>query len=298
MIDLPGSVQVALAGALGSQELTFQPLGGGTNERTFLVEREAERWVVRLEPADSLQLRRAVAAQQMAKAAGVRVPRIVADDFRSSQSGDYVWMLEEHVAGDAFEVPLLPPQHVLALSYELGRQLRSLHAIPVDAFGLIAPEPYGTFTSFAGWIDHEAGRIGRAFAVAGIAHEAAAPVREHYALLRAMYDDRARLCHGDCSGSNLIVADRRVTLIDWEWARGADPAWNIGYWFFWHQDQAALGSLLQGYQPADPERLWRRIMAYEIFLAVGLILVYEDQAHAEGIRFARRRLSDALGVDW
>ena len=295
-IVVPPMVADAVARALGRLDLQFRPALGGTNARTFVVEQGEERWIVRIEPGDGLQLRRAHTAQDMARAAGVRVPSVVAHDFTSVQPESWLWVVEEYVVGEPFDVLQWDAAGTHAISYELGAQLRALHAVPMERFGLVEPNPYPAFGTFAEWIDHQASRIAHGLRIANIPAHVLPAVEERYSLLRSAYSDVPRLCHGDTSGANLLaMADGHLTLIDWEWARGADPAWNIGYWFFWHQNAAALDSLLRGYQPDDTEDIRRRVLAYEVFQAVDLILVYADQDDPAGIAFTRRRLAAALG---
>lgn len=297
-VIVPPVVAETVARALGRPDLTFRPAVGGTNARTFVAEQGAERWIMRIEPGDWPQLRRAHAAQDMARAAGVRVPSVMAHDFESVHPEGWSWVIEEYVAGAPFDVRQWDAAGVQAISYGLGAQLRALHAVPMERFGLVEPNPYPAFGTFGEWIDHQASRIAHGLRIANIPVHVLPAVEERYSLLRSTYPDVPRLCHGDTSGSNLLaMADGRLTLIDWEWARGSDPAWNIGYWFFWHQDAAALDSLLRGYHPDDTEEIRRRVLAYDIFQAVDLILVYHDQGDSAGIAFARRRLAAALG-DW
>ena len=99
-IVVPPMVADAVARALGRPDLQFRPALGGTNARTFVVEQGEERWIVRIEPGDGLQLRRAHTAQDMARAAGVRVPSVVAHDFTSVQPESWLWVVEEYVVGE------------------------------------------------------------------------------------------------------------------------------------------------------------------------------------------------------
>jgi aminoglycoside phosphotransferase (APT) family kinase protein len=114
-------------------------------------------------------------------------------------------------------------------------------------------------------------------------------------MLREEYPDRPRLCHGDCATTNILVDQKRiVALIDWEWARGGDPAANIAYWAFWQDDIEALDALLAGYQADEPARFRKRVLAYRVYTAIDLIHVYAEHGGPDNIRFCRQKLETAL----
>lgn len=60
------------------------------------------------------------------------------------------------------------------------------------------------------------------------------------------------LCHHDLLGENILIADGRATVIDWEYARLGDPAFDISVFAETYDlDHAQLEALLSGY--GDPE---------------------------------------------
>ena len=65
-------------------------------------------------------------------------------------------------------------------------------------------------------------------------------------------------------------------IIDWEWAWGGDPAWDIAYWQHHNADQAGLDFLMAGYAPDDPQALRRRVAAQQVACAIELISVYSE----------------------
>lgn len=296
---LPPTTWQEIQRALATTHIDLQPLAGGTNARTFLAIQGTRQWVVRIEEEGGLQLRRAFTAQHLAAQAGVRVPRVLAHNFDTSRAEEHLWSIEEYTDGAPMMLDLreYDPGIAQRLAVDLGRQLRLLHTTPVDEFGLIPPNPYPSFQTFGSWIDFEASRIERALRIAEIEPQVLPAVTEVYQFLRNTYAGPAVLCHGDCAGANLLtIGDSIAALIDWEWARGSDPAWNISYWTYWHADLQPLDWLLAGYEPDDLQRFRQRVIAYRVFQAVDLILVYDEQGDTAGINDSRRRLAEYLKV--
>jgi hygromycin-B 4-O-kinase len=294
----PGMVaaQHAIREQLAVPRLDLRPLQGGTNDRTFLATYREQAWIVRFEAAGGLQLRRAYAAQMLARQAGVAVPEIVAARLDADELGAWQWMVEQRVQGVHFVPPAFERGERNALAFDLGRQLRALHAVAVDEFGLFPPDPWGiNRPTFAAWIDREAARVAPAAELAGMRSDMVPRILEAYAMLRDGYADRPRLCHGDCATTNILVDGGRVSaLIDWEWAKGGDPAANIAYWAFWQDDREALDALLGGYGAGAPGRIRARVLAYHIVTAVDLIHVYHEHGSTDDIRMCRRTLESAL----
>jgi aminoglycoside phosphotransferase (APT) family kinase protein len=269
---------------------------GGTNARTFLANAGASAWIVRVEPGDGTQLRRAFSAQQLARTAGVSVPEIIAWELDVPEHRRHVWTVEEYVPGVPFDQDLAASnaQHIAA---DLGKQLRRLHDVPAEAFGLLAPNPYPTYTSFETWINDEARYIPEAVHAADLDESMIPLIEEVYAQLRAWYRADPRLCHGDCGGANMLVQDTRIAaLVDWEWAGGGDPAFDIAYWSFWQQDGAAFEHLLAAYEPSDAAMFRQRIDAYQVVHAVRLIAVFSACGDVWSIGSCRAKLEQSLGL--
>ena len=296
LIGFPRDVKHAIEMRLRVPYVELRPLTGGTNNRTFVAKHETQAWVVRLEAAGGVQLRRAYAAQMLARRAGVAVPEIVDCHLDTHHGEQYMWMIEELIPGVHFEPMAFDQPERNALAFHLGQQLRMLHSITVDAFGIMPPDPWDMMQpTFAASIEHEMTRIPRALKRAGMDLTVLPYVADVYAMLRDGYSDLPRLCHGDCATSNILVDQGRVTgLIDWEWAKGGDPASNIAYWAFWQDDSIALDALLAGYQPDEPARFRARVLAYRVVTATELILVYMEHGGPEDIRFCQTKLEDAL----
>lgn len=293
---VPAAVQHAIAARLAVPRIDLRPLTGGTNNRTFLAEHRDQSWIVRVEEPGGAQLRRARDAQELARRAGVATPRIVAAHIDGDQAEQHQWMVEERIAGVHFEPMAFEPAERNMLAFDLGRQLRRLHGVTVDQFGIMPPDPWRLNRStFAAWLDRERSRIRGAVELAGMQPGTLPLIADVYAFLREGYRDRPRLCHGDCATTNILVDQGRiVALIDWEWAKGGDPAANIAYWDFWQDDLVALEALLAGYQADAPSRFRARVLAYRVVTAIDLIYVYEEHGGPDDIRFCREKLEEAL----
>ncbi len=169
LINFPRDVKHAIETRLHVPYVDLRPLTGGTNNRTFMAKHESHAWVVRLEAVGGVQLRRACAAQMLARRAGVAVPEIVAFELDADNTQQYFWMIEMLIPGVHFEPMAFDQPERNALAFHLGQQLRMLHSITVDAFGLMPPDPWDmTQPTFAAWIEHEMTRIPRALKLAGM----------------------------------------------------------------------------------------------------------------------------------
>jgi aminoglycoside phosphotransferase (APT) family kinase protein len=273
---IPSEVRVAITRALGIPHGSFFPLVGGTNQRTFLLEYGERSWVTRIDPAPALSLLRSVRAQQQAQAASVRTPTLAAHAITETAEGAAVWTVESFEPGRSFDHRNLDR----AATVDLGRQLRRLHQVAVDAFGDLPPRPYPVYDTFAAWASNKARRIAGAVQLSEGPPESIPAIAEVYALLPMLYAGTPRLCKGDCAGANILVAAGRVAaIIDWEWAQGLDPAADVAYWLHYTPAAGALETLLAGYEPDDPALFRRRVLAHRVVHCVETIHVFADPMH-------------------
>src|SRR5690349_9615021 len=109
----------AIQERLDVPRLVLRPLNGGTNDRTFVAEYQENRWVIRVEPADGVQLRRAYTAQLLALAAGVATPQIVAAHLDVLEGEPFQWVIETYIQGDQFFPLQFEPVERNALAFDL-----------------------------------------------------------------------------------------------------------------------------------------------------------------------------------
>jgi thiamine kinase-like enzyme len=127
-------------------------------------------------------------------------------------------------------------------------------------------------------------------------------IERAYAFIQGSRPTAARLCKNDCAGANILVQHGRVAgIIDWEWAWGGDPAWDLAYWQLHNTDAAALDFLIAGYEPDDPPGLRRRVAAQQVACVIELISVFSEnvqifdqQARNAGIQLQQTRLAEYL----
>lgn len=303
--DMPfESITAAIGRALGVKHAAFTPFTAGVSRRTFLVRHMRRRWVARIEQAPAEELRRAVAAQQMARAAGVRAPMILAHNLEEGSAERYGWTVEEYVAGAAFDHHSFEQRNTRMAAVDLGRQLRLLHAVELDAFGALPPRPYEVYATHQDWIANQRRRVAEALRLSGANLGYTRTIDEAYTMLAETYTAGPRLIKSDCVGDNLLVADGKIrALIDWEWASGVAPAFEVSYWVFRTPATEALDYLLAGYEPDDPALLRRRVMAYQALHAIDQIHVFNEYRHImspadfeAGINYSTAKLRTSLGA--
>jgi len=158
------------------------------------------------------------------------------------------------------------------------------------------------YTTFGAWVANKRRRVAEAVRLVGGDAALANAVDAVYAEAIALYDGTPRLSKADCAGGNLLVDEAAgVTIIDWEWAQGLDPAADLAYWRRETPDPAAHALLLAAYAPDDPPAFERRIAAHLIFHAVETIHVlaehdfaFDEHERAEGFRTERQALTQLL----
>jgi aminoglycoside phosphotransferase (APT) family kinase protein len=302
LAGVPPEVAQAIGHAVSAPQIAFRRLAGGTNGRTYRVIHKRSSWVARVEREPALSLLRAVDAQARAHAAGVRVPETIAHGSTAATDGHYIWSVETVARGHPFVPDTLRTAQMLAAAADLGRQLRRLHAVAVDAFGDLPPRPYPVYPSFSAWVANKARRIPGAVAIAGGKPEALPSIAGVYAALATWYDGPPCLCKGDCAGDNILVDSRgRTTIIDWEWSQGLDPAADVAYWCAFTPQPQAHAALLAAYGPDGVACFGRRVWAHQVVQCVETIHVYDehrnafdDEARTAGVRASWKTLLHLL----
>jgi aminoglycoside phosphotransferase (APT) family kinase protein len=215
-----------------------------------------------------------------AQRAGVRVPTTLADGLVNGDDQQYVWALETWHPGRAFDHDHTDTDAARAAIWDLGQQLRRLHTVTIDAFGDLPPRPYDVYPDFAAWLANKRRRVAAAMQL--IAADAALEVAidRIYAPASWHYTGSPRLCKGDCASDNLLVHDHQVTIIDWEWAQGLDPAADLAYWCRATPDLRAHRLLLEAYAPDDMPIVMRRMQLFNVVHAIETIHVLDEHRHA------------------
>lgn len=296
----PPAVCAAVERAVGGR-CTFSLLAGGSNRRTTQRARRA-RWVVRAAPAPAESLERSLAAQALARSVGVRAPLTLDAGLAHGEGGAYRWCVETFAPGAPFSHRLTGAPGARPAIDDLAAQLRRLHSCAVDAFGDLPPRPYPVYPSAAAWAANKLRRVAAAVALAGGDESLFPQIAEVYAVAGSTYGGGARLCKGDCASGNLLVDNGGVTIIDWEWAQGLDPAADIAYWCHFTPAAAARERLLLAYAPDEPAAFALRVRAYRVIHAIELIHVFAERPGTRAVaalraqwRAIERLLPGALG---
>jgi aminoglycoside phosphotransferase (APT) family kinase protein len=304
--DFSAAVREAICSALGATAIQVRPFADGGNQRTVLISDGTQEWVARFERAGGRQLERMFLAQSLARTAGARAAKPVAWDLEAAGPDTFLWMVEERVPGVPFNQQHYDPDALRAIAEDTGAQFRLTHSASVEKWGEILPNPDPGPPTFQAMMERWLPGVERTLHVAGIGLHWLPLIREVTSLLCDSAPGTPCLCHGDPAGHNVLVSpSRTVTLIDWEWARGSDPAENLAYWSFWHDEPALLEALLTGYQPESPVVFRQRVVAWQVWTAISTIDVYAETpdpddptqglyADPEGVAFAGQKLEGYL----
>ena len=136
--DFPISIKIEIEQALGIDITRIQRPKSGMWAHTYLIGNEAHQWIVRVQKAPAPRLKKSLLVQKKAASVGMHVPKIIAYRLDTSEKEDYIWIVEEYVCGFEFYPEKFDRETRLAISIDIGRQLRLLHTVKVNGFGLLA----------------------------------------------------------------------------------------------------------------------------------------------------------------
>jgi aminoglycoside phosphotransferase (APT) family kinase protein len=241
----PERLAVARAAALahvpGSGGVTIEPVALGEVNETYRVVRDARHYALRLTRAD-----------------------------RPDPGIDRHWECRVlHVAAAHGIAPPLvccrAEEGVLVLEWSSGAQVSSGQVRARAGLGRIAElvrrvqalpvPPAPRRMSAADWVRHYEERLARApSALAGDALATLAMERaRRLAALEGLPAAAPRLCHGDLHRENLIEAQGRWLLLDWEYAHLADPLWDLAAWVSGNAlTPGEVRALLRAFREAAP----------------------------------------------
>ena len=237
-------------------------------------------------------------AYRSAHVAGVVVPEVLAVD---SSLGRFPagYLVVDGVSGE--EMASLDADDPLyrLLAEDLALQLRSLHAVTLEGFGLV-DLPHFTATgqvrgSFATWSSYLARQVAQDLEILRtadiVSERIAASLRDLTAEIGPMLDAivQGRQLHGDL-GSEHVYVDRTVPrvvgLIDFADLIVGDPAYELARFDVWHVDYRRRRSLLIDAYAADDK--------VRDSLSRGWLL-YTAIQFAANARFAYQRTGDPRG---
>lgn len=286
----PLELHLAIERALNCRVFDIHPLSGGTQKRSFLAAASDHFWVVRVEQAPGYQLQRAWAGQQAATNAGFPTAELMAYEQTATEQGEYVWSVEAFAQGVEFDPPGFDATMRPVIGRHVGEQLHNLHSIVLPLFGLRPPGASDQATTIQGWLAQQQERVQQALTLAAPLPQLATRWAAAQEILHS-YSDTPRLCHGDFAGTNVLVNETKlVAAVDWEWAKGGDPALDFAWWYFWHEDQPTLQAMIEGYAPTDQTAFCQRVSAYALLHALDTLLIYQAEGNAKGLRYCQEKL--------
>ncbi|WP_193163099.1 phosphotransferase [Microbulbifer hainanensis] len=186
----------------------LRPLTGGLTNRSFLIEANGERLVLRRNSpiSDALDLNRSAeaAALRCADSAGICAPVIYCDP-------NHQYLVTRFIEGRQWGDP------EAASLKQLAQLLRRIHALPAIDVRLDIEEKIANY-----WRS-----INRRADFCQKLWELDQNVRRHIAVAHSLSDSDC-LCHNDLVMTNLIVANREnLYAIDWEYAAMGDPFYEL-----------------------------------------------------------------------
>jgi aminoglycoside phosphotransferase (APT) family kinase protein len=279
-----------VADMLGVRHVDLSAIPGGASRETWLVENDADRWVLRRDPEGSVSLvpiADEFALIGRAAEAGVPVPQPILSEPAGGRVGS-AGMLMSFVEGTSVGPRILRnPEYADArdrLTGQLAEALARIHAIDPAELDGVLPSASGdsALAQISEW-ERQLDQIG----------EPLPAVELGLRWLRANAPEPAepRLVHGDFRQGNFIVDENGLAaVIDWELAHFGDPAEDIGWlcirsWRFGNDDRsvAGVGDLdrfisayeLVGGAPVDRDR----VRYWEAFGNVKWAVICARQAH-------------------
>ena len=290
-------VEAAILEATGSPAATTERLlHGESNEVYDATTEDGQRVVVRLNPRRPSLFPAERWAIERSAAAGVPVPEVLLADEGVG--------VERHAGG----VPLvsaassLPRDIVRAAVVAAGRALAGIHAVrtdgwgwPLDADGRGGDPDLATFLAMPArepqWFRPGA--------------EAAGYDLERFDRATALLAERAedhgldgpRLVHADFGAKHVLVDETTgelTAIIDFETARGGEPAYDIAAWDFYFRDTLKTRWLLDGYREvADVDVDDARIALNRLLCAIRM-LGYATRGFTGFVPLATAAIDEAI----
>ena len=212
-------------------------------------------YLLRLSPAERLDVRRALHTQmQQAAALGIPMCRPVA--FGQLPGGD-VFSLQRWVNGEDLEavLPGLPPARQYALGLESGEALRLVHSIPAPD----NQEPWGP--RFSRKVDRNI----NIYRTCGLRFAGDGHVLAYLAANRHLLAGRPQCFqHGDFHAGNMMLEKGRVVLIDFDRFDFGDP-WEDFSRIVWSAAASphfATGQVVGYFGGPPPLDFWQLLAFY------------------------------------
>lgn len=224
---------------------TWRELKGGLTNRTFLVERDDESFVLRLDAAHTnvfnLDRVSEIAILKEAAAAAL-APELI---FADAESGI---LLNRYVRGTEWNITDLENDNKIE---ELAELLRKVHALPHSG------EKFDPNSVARRYVD----KLEKRYALHAFALQCQKIIAD------MPRSDTILCCHNDVVASN-IVGDSSPILLDWEYACDNEPMFDLASLIGYHnlddgRRSALLSAYAGGHDPELAERLDIQVRLYD-----------------------------------
>lgn len=252
-----------------------------------------------LDYADLIRYKGERIAYELLRGSGVPVPDVIALDSTKTLA-PYCYLILTKLDG----TPIIDAWHELSLE-ERGRVARAagkclalIHECRFDGFGVVKTAKMGNLPRWYDYVRETLdGDTEEAIALGlidkGMAEKLKVILTAHRSVLEI--GTRGRLVHGDYQFENLLQRDADLTgVIDFEWMRSGDPAWDFRLEDLWEDTCPGSRTLVyEGY--ANCRMLTEdhnlRVQLYKMLLYLNDLLFYgDDQPDPVAYRRSQERL--------
>jgi aminoglycoside phosphotransferase (APT) family kinase protein len=234
----------------GSVPLRVAQFEGGQSNPTFLLERGAERLVLRKKPPGRLlpsahQVDREYRVMSALRKTGVPVPETIALCEDDAVIGTAFFVMR-HVPGRVIADPRLPgftPEERAALYDDTARVLAALHAVDPEAVGL------SDFGRPGNYYTRQISRWSRQYIDSKTDEIASMEALMEWLPANVPASEESGIVHGDYRIGNCILdpsAPKIAAVLDWELSTLGHPLADLAYFCQNYRGEATPGSSLVG----------------------------------------------------
>lgn len=292
----PATLEALVRRATGTPPTSVERIEGGLSNEVYVCRSGGTGVVVRIARVREPHFEQERWAIEMARARGIPVPDVLLIVHEPHGDGVLSVCVERFVPGVSLGALARRrgPDHpvVAAATRQAGAVLARLHDVPTRGFGSLDSAGRGPLTEWAAVL---------AFRADAIPADAPPEIRRALAALEAgrplLASAPARLLHFDYEPGHILV-DRAsgeiACVLDFEEARGGDPAYDLTQWDVFHDVYAPVAPLLAGYlehAAVGPHFTERRLLS-EIHYRVSELL--RGSIPAQFVDHAHARLARAL----
>ncbi len=234
----------------GRSPISVRQFEGGQSNPTFLVERGAERLVLRKKPPGKLlrsahQVDREYRVMTALRGTGVPVPETLALCEDDAVIGTTFFVMR-HVPGRVVADQRLPgfaPAERGAVYDDMARVLAALHGVDPEAVGL------GDFGRPGNYYERQISRWSRQYQESRTDDIASMEALMEWLPKNVPASDETRIVHGDYRVGNCILDPREpkiAAVLDWELSTLGHPLADLAYFCQGYHGEATPGSTLVG----------------------------------------------------